>query len=215
MDHDAGADVAIEFFEEAADDPAVAFGPGQRTFFIGFSGGEVVDAGPCGDVLGESAVIVAAGVVDVPAQVGGSEALLVEPGFDGDSIKRRRLGAELHRDRELTGGAELVHAGGEAGEVLAIAGGSGGRGLDALLPSAVEVETLLRREAEIALLPDAVAKDAEVFEKLANERGFFAGNGNVVGGPGIGRDFVLAPARVAAALLQHFEENEIVEAALV
>ena len=34
-------------------------------------------------------------------------------------------------------------------------------------------------------------------------------------GPGIGGDFVLAPASVAAGLLIHFEKDEVGEAALV
>jgi len=47
-------------------------------------------------------------------------------------------------------------------------------------------------EAEIALLPLAVFQDAEVFEEFADVDGFGTGDGDIVGGPGIGGDFVFA-----------------------
>ena len=66
MHHLVGADMFPNAFEEAASDPAVAIRPGERTFFLGFAGGKIVDAGPSGGVFGERAVIVAAGVIHIP-----------------------------------------------------------------------------------------------------------------------------------------------------
>ncbi len=86
--------------------------------------------------------------------------------------------------------------------------------LDALLPATVEKEALLGRKGEIAFFPLAVFQNAEILEKLANVFGLRARNGHVVGGPGIGSYFVFAPARVAAGLLIHFEQDEIGEPAL-
>ena len=67
----------------------------------------------------------------------------------------------------------------------------------------------------MALFPDAVAQHAQFFEQFAHQRGLLAGNRNVVRGPGIGGDFVFTPAGVAAGLLLHFEQHEVVEAALI
>ena len=80
---------------------------------------------------------------------------------------------------------------------------------------AVDEQALLRVEAQHALIPFAVAEHAELFEQLARQRFAFGGHGNIVRGPGKFRDFVLAPARIAAGLLLHFEQHEIVKAALV
>ena len=60
----------------------------------------------------------------------------------------------------------------------------------------------------------AVLQDSKIFEKFADIFGLWAGDRNIVGGPGIRRDFVFAPAGVAAGLGVHFEEDEIGEAAL-
>ena len=81
------------------------------------------------------------------------------------------------------------------------------------MPAAVEEEALLGREAEVALVPDAVLEDAEIFEKFADVDRFGAGDGDVVRGPWVGGDFVFAPAGVAAGSVVHFEEDEVGEAA--
>jgi hypothetical protein len=79
VNHLVGADVSADSFEEAARDPAVAFGPGERAFLFGFTRGKIVDPGPGGGVLGERAVVVAAGVVHVPVDETRVAALLLEP----------------------------------------------------------------------------------------------------------------------------------------
>ncbi len=60
----------------------------------------------------------------------------------------------------------------------------------------------------------AVFQDAQILEKFADVSGFWSGDRDVVGGPGIGGDFVFPPASVAAGLGIHFENDEIGEAAL-
>ncbi len=94
-------------------------------------------------------------------------------------------------------------------KLVAVFLGEADGGFDAVLPAAVKKEPLLRREAEVALFPLAIFEDAKIFEEFANVFGFGAGNGDVVRGPRIGGDFVFAPARVAAGLRIHFQEDEI------
>ncbi len=65
--HSIGLHKVSDTLEQSADDPAIAFGPGERTFFFRFARGKVVDSRPGGSV-GERAVIVAAAVVHVPVQ---------------------------------------------------------------------------------------------------------------------------------------------------
>ena len=77
--HLAGSNVSANAFEEAARDPAIAFGPGERAFFFGLAGRKIVNAGPGRSVARERAVIVAAGVVHVPVEKAGIETLLAEP----------------------------------------------------------------------------------------------------------------------------------------
>ncbi len=66
--HLAGANVCADVFEEATGDPAVAFRPGERAIFFGLAGRKIVNAGPCGGIARERAVVVAASVIHVPVQ---------------------------------------------------------------------------------------------------------------------------------------------------
>ena len=215
MDHLIRADIFADAFEKAARDPAVAFGPGERAFFFGFAGGEIVDAGPGGGVFGERAVIVAAGVVHVPVHEARIAALLLEPVGKREAIQILILcgAAEFERDREFAAGAEFCEEIFEMLKLVAIFLREADGGLEAVLPAAVEEKALLRSETEIALFPLAIFQDAEIFEEFANVFGFGTGDGDVVRGPGIGGDFVFAPAGVAAGLGIHFQQNEIGEAA--
>src|SRR5437660_5752308 len=63
-----GAYIAVEFIKQPLRDPAVALRPRERTFFLRVARSEVMNAGPCGSIFRQSAIVVAAGVVDVPAQ---------------------------------------------------------------------------------------------------------------------------------------------------
>src|SRR5450631_202331 len=92
----AGLNVAAQLLEQLLRDPAVAFGPRERSFFFGVARCEIVDAGPGGGVTGQRAVVVTAGVVDVPTKRGGVEAFADQPIRHRDTVQRRWLGAALH-----------------------------------------------------------------------------------------------------------------------
>src|SRR5438128_641002 len=66
--HLTSANVLADALKEAAGDPAVAFRPGERAFFLGLAGREIMDSGPSGSVARERTVIVAACVVHVLMQ---------------------------------------------------------------------------------------------------------------------------------------------------
>jgi len=85
--HLGGANVFADAFEEAARDPAVAFGPGERAFFLGLAGRKIMNACPGRSVARKRAVIVAAGIVYVPVQKTGIEALLAEPIGKRDAVQ--------------------------------------------------------------------------------------------------------------------------------
>ena len=88
-------------------------------------------------------------------------------------------------------------------------------GLEAGLPFALREQALLRREAEGALVPSRVGEHAELAKQLAGERGSRTRHGDVVRGPRIARDRVLAAARVAARLALELEQNEVAKAATI
>src|SRR5437879_13456792 len=50
VDHLTGANVCAETLEEAASNPAIAFGPGERAFFLGLAGRKIMEASPGGSV---------------------------------------------------------------------------------------------------------------------------------------------------------------------
>ena len=176
-----------------------------------------MNAGPGGGVFGQGAVIVAAGVVDVPVEVGRIEGLAAEPVGDGDAVESRvgRCGGTRHGDGELARGAGFGHAPLETAILFVIAARGGDLRLDAVLPFPVQEEPLLRREAEVALFPPPVGEHAQVGEQLANQQRLGARHRNVMRAPGERGNGVLAPARDASGLLLHFEQDEIAEAALL
>ena len=214
MDHLIGADIFTNAFEEAPSDPPVAFGPGERSFFFGFPRREIVDAGPRGSVLGERAIVVAADVVHVPVDEARVAALLPKPIGERETIQILIFGgaAEFERDCEFAAGAKFGEEIFKMLKLVAVFLREADGGLEAILPATVEEEAFLRGKAEITLVPLAVFQDAEVFEEFAHIDGFGAGDRNVVGGPGVGGDFVFAPTGVAAGLRIHLEQDEIGEA---
>jgi hypothetical protein len=96
------------------------------------------------------------------------------------------LHAVRHRDRELAACPKLGDQLVESAECRAARGVEREVGLDAIVPLAVREESLLRREAQVPLLPNAVAKDAQLLEQFADERRLDARHGHVVRRPGIG-----------------------------
>src|ERR1700730_7384316 len=98
-----------------------------------------MNACPCGGIRGECAVVVAARVIDIPAKVRGSEALLVQPFGHGKPVERRGLRARFHGDGELSGCSKLIDTRSKPREIFAISGSRAHNRLDALLPSAVQI----------------------------------------------------------------------------
>src|SRR5580658_5860155 len=162
MDHLIGADVFADAFEEAARDPAVAFGPSERAFFFGFARGKIVDARPGGGVFGERAVIVAAGVVHIPVDQTRIAALLLEPIGKREAIQILELRgtAELERDSEFAARTEFCEEILEMLELVAVFLCEANGRLDAILPAAIEEKAFLRREAKSAFVPLAIFQDA-------------------------------------------------------
>ena len=115
----------------------------------------------------------------------------------------------------MSGRTQLVNLIFEPPELLTILFVQSNRRLDSVLPSAIQKQTFLRREAQVSFFPLPVLQNAEFLEQLPNKDGFSAWDWNVMGGPWISRDLVFAPARIAAGLIVHLEQNEIVETLLV
>jgi hypothetical protein len=76
----------------------------------------------------------------------------------------------------------------------------------------VDEEAFLGGVAEPALVPYAVLEQAELLAEGAYVVGVGRREREIVGGPGVGGDFVFACAGIAAGFGLHFEEDEVVEA---
>src|SRR5215472_12822656 len=87
--------------------------------------------------------------------------------------------------------------------------------LKPFLPSAVNIETLLRSKTECAIFPSTVLQQSKLFTKLPHQSRFGARNRQVMSRPGISGDFILAPARIAARLRFRFEQDEVLKPALL
>ena len=131
-----------------------------------------MDAGPGGGLRGQSAIVVAAAIVDVPAQVGGIEIVLVEPVVHGDAVERGVAFGEalLHGDCEPAGLAKSGHELLEALVLFVVAARGPDGGLERLLPASVEEQPFLRRVAEPALVPVPSCKQAEFLAEFADQR---------------------------------------------
>ena len=75
----AGPQIALQLFDQPRSYPAIALRPCQRTFFFRLARGKILHAGPRRGVFRQRAVVIAASVIDVPAQRRRIEALLREP----------------------------------------------------------------------------------------------------------------------------------------
>ena len=160
-------------------------------------------------------VVVAAGVVDVPAAESANRSFVArEPIRHRDAIQRRWLRATLHRDGELAGGAKLGHHSLKR-RYCAMSCWVAIFRLDAFLPTAVDEQALLRGEAQRAIVPFAVVQQPEFFEQLARQRFALGRHRHIVRRPWEPADLVFAPTRIAAGLGFHLEQHEIAKAALV
>jgi hypothetical protein len=103
----------------------------------------------------------------------------------------------------------------EAMEFFAVPLSSGEFRLKALLPAAVQIETLLGAEAEVSLVVLPVFQHTELAHQLLNVNSFFVWNRDVMCRPGITGDFVLSAAGVTAGLIVHLQDYEIAVALLL
>ena len=226
----AGADVRRQALHEMTDDAAVPLRPGQ-VFRIGRARTEVVPAGPGRGGVERAAIVVAAAVVDVPAQPLGRPAGAVEIVAHGEPVERDdvRVGRACRaRQRECPAAARIAivavapRLGLERGEFRAGAGflgvNQGPRG-DLVAPLAVDEQPLLRRMAQMPRVVDRLPvrtvtlHQAHLDQQFANRRRFRARHRHVVRSPGVGRDIVLSPAGVAARLRLELQQHEVAHAA--
>ncbi len=210
----AGADVAADARQQLLDDPPVALGPGEDAILIVIATREVVDAGPRRHAIHRRAVVVAARIVDVPAEMPRGEALLLHPVGRGDQIEVGELAAERDRNREHLG---IAIAGDQILKAAELLGRVAGEsvGVQPFLPRAVDEDALLGSAADVRLVPAAVRQDESDFPKqLPFDAGVSVGHGNVVGGPWIFGDRVLSAARRAARLGFHLKNDELFESAV-
>jgi hypothetical protein len=138
-------------------DPAIPFRPGERPFVLRRARSEIMHARPCRRIARQCAVIVAAGVIEIPAQIGRIEAIAVEPIRHGDSIKIGRFRPARNRNGELARSPMFGHARLERPKLFAIFRRQPDVRFDLFLPSAMQKQPLLRLETEIALVPPAVS----------------------------------------------------------
>jgi hypothetical protein len=181
--------------------------------------GEVVNAGPGRDVFDARAVVVAAAVVEVPAQLRVAEAFAVEPADEREGIERQQLG----RDRELERGngemrrvLQRVDALREFAVLRQRVFAHAVHGQQAVLPFAVKEQALLRAVAKVALVVLPAARhalaQAEFFEQVLHLGRVVARHGQVVRTQRAGDAVDHAAARVAAGGVFEFEQGEVFDA---
>jgi hypothetical protein len=206
----------------------VALGPGQHVGAAGvgglaFAGGEVVQPGPGRHLGGGSAVVVAAAVVEVPAQVRRGELLAGE-------VVGKRNGVELPElhvgRRQVQGNAEgvapiappgrleLFDQREKPGKLRLLGRGYAQLGNEAGLPVALDVEPVLGVVAEVVVVVDGppvrrvASQGAGFLQKVEQLTVAYVGHGQVVGAPGVGRSLVAPRGGVAAQLrLQLYQQH--------
>ena len=172
-----------------------------------------MNSGPRRRVAGASAVVVAAPVVDEPAQPGRVETFLGQPLGHRDRIERRGGDLVAHRHGERASCCKLGHARFESRHVVAVARGRPDLRLEAGLPASVKKQPLLWSVAEMPLLPTAVLEDAELVKQLAHQRRVRTGHRHVVRRPWVSADLVAPRTGIAARVGLHLEQDEVVKPA--
>ncbi len=115
---------------------------------------------------------------------------------------------------------EFLHALSEAPLLFALAGVDAEMRQQPLLPQAMAIDTLLRRRAQVTLVIDrpfggrVALQHAEFGEQFAHMHGLARRQRQVVGAPRVGDERRLAGARVAAELVFHVENQEVIHPAL-
>ena len=179
---------------QPAGEPGIALRPGEHALALGLfarrveavAAGEVVQAGPGRDGGDAGAVVVAAAVVEVPAQVRVVEAFAVEPGAKVTASSARWLAATAPRSGSVNRARFWACATrSRKAPVLRQRGGSDAlHGQQAVLPVAVEEQPLLRAVDQVALVVRPAAGDAsgeaELLQQIVHLAGAVAGHRQVV-----------------------------------
>ena len=225
----AGVQAVAQRRGQALGEPAVAFGPGQHAFgFIRFvagcmeamAAGEVVDASPGRHRGRARAKVVAAAVVEVPAQVRVGKVFGVEP------VRKR------HRVQRLVGGRERRTRCGHAEPRLLLqlrhtlrktlvlrqcAGPDAVHRQQAFLPRPFKEQPLLRAVAQVAFVihpaPGLALAQAQFFEQILHLVGIVARHRQVMRAQRAGDAFDLTRTAVAASAVFQLQQREVVNAA--
>src|SRR5215469_12456898 len=217
MHHLAGADELSHAFEQAAHNPSVTFGPGQRTLFFWFARGEILNPGPSGGLIGGSTVVVPATVIHVPVQNLRIHALAAKP------VGKRYLvqisvtvgKTNIHWHSEFAGRAIGVDLFLKPPKLIAVLCAQPDRWLYSILPSSVKKQSFLRRKAQIPFFPLAILEHSQFFEQFTNVYRLRTRHRDVMRRPGVGANFILPPPRIAAGLIVHFQQDKIGESSLL
>ena len=227
-------DVLAQRLGDALRQPCIAFGPGQHRIALvvltarrtkPVPARKVVQPGPGRHLVRTGAVVVAAAVVEVPAQRRRGEPFTVQPLRERELIQRVERRAPRRspgRDRERRTAAELGHALGETAVVREGRCTFGGRQRvdrrqQPLMPVAGDEQALLRAVAQVAFVVHGQAVDdaaqAQLAEQLCDLVGMLARRRQVVGAERAGDAGDAVTAAVAAGAVFELEELHIVDAA--
>src|SRR5262245_50131044 len=148
-----------------------------------------MNARPSGRARRPRPVIVAAGVVEIPAQIRRRELVLRNPVRKSCSIKRTaRLCAALHRNGEFSRTSKLADKVLKSLVLFVVTSPRADFGLQSVLPAAMQEQTLLRRKAQAPLVPLSIFQNPEFCKKFSHECCTQVGNRDVVRRPGVSRD---------------------------
>ena len=231
VDQHPGVDVPAHPVQEVTHDAAVALGPGQVLDVVG-ARAEVVPPRPRGGRLQRAAVVVAAAVVHVPAQVGRGPAGSVEVLAHRHPVERDHrgvggAGGDGESERPAAPHVPAVpvtpNLGLERREFHRLGGAGGGihhvARRQPFAPPAVHEQPLLGGVAQVARVVDRLSVRAGVQDQthlgdqLPGRGCLGSGDRQVVRAPGKARDVVLAPPRVASRLRLELEHHEVAHAA--
>src|SRR5215467_665915 len=217
MHHLAGADEFPQAFEQAAHNPAVTFGPGQRAFFFWFARGEILNPCPSRGLIGGSAVVVPATVIHVPVQNPRIHALAAKPVGKRYLVETSGTVGEtnIHWHSEFAGCAIGVDLFLKPPKLIAVLCAQPDRRLYSILPSSVKKQSFLRRKAQIPFFPLAILEHSQFFEQFTDVNGLRTWHWDVMRRPRVGANFILPPPAIAAGLIVHFQQDKIGESFLL
>src|SRR5205085_1224909 len=228
-DGQAEADARARLLVEVSDESPVAFGPGDERLRLragpAHARGEVEESGPRARLLRPQPVVVAARVVNEPAQARRSEAARVHPLGHREAVERRRLRvvrAVSDGDREGAPARGVAPAGPsvnlrvEGPELARVLFRLARAQVEALVPAPSVEDPLFGVAADELLGDDRLAFGVRAFEhaqlvEQTDERAILLERrGQVVCAPGVRHDAVrVAGARRPARRGFEFEQHEV------